>query len=77
MTDNDHRRHPTIKIIPTPQKQSDSLIHSHPPHILIVLRIAIPPQPTHLCMDWSKSPRNCLSEVWYMTFTSLMSVMRK
>ena len=28
-------------------------------------------------MEWSNSPRNCLSEVWYMVFTIAISDMRK
>ena len=31
----------------------------------------------YLAMDRSKTPRNCLSEVWYMMFTMLISVIRK
>lgn len=32
---------------------------------------------SHLARERSKSPRNCLREVWYMTFTILISVIRK
>lgn len=31
----------------------------------------------HLARERSKSPRNCLRDVWYMTFTILISVIRK
>lgn len=31
----------------------------------------------YLAIDWSKRPRNCFSDVWYMTLTSDISVMRK
>ena len=31
----------------------------------------------YLARDRSNRPRNCLSEVWYITFTMLISVMRK
>ena len=31
----------------------------------------------HFAMDRSKICRNCLREVWYMTFTRLISVIRK
>lgn len=31
----------------------------------------------HLCMEWSKIPRNCLSDVWYMVLTMDISTMRK
>ena len=31
----------------------------------------------HLCMEWSKIPRNCLRDVWYMVLTMDISTMRK
>ena len=31
----------------------------------------------YFAMDKSKIPKNCLSEVWYITFTMLISTIKK
>lgn len=45
--------------------------------MMLLMRLEVSCDLAEFCMDESKSPRNCRSDVWYMTFTSDISTIRK